>query len=229
MKRMRSTEWTDVVGDERHARRALTSCWDLRVFCFVFASCVASKHGDGALSAAGSGDASPGSSATSAGSTSITADAAAGEAGAPALAGTGASGTSGAAVAGSAGAPVVVAGSTGGAGNTVVAGDGGHGGNTGLAAVAGSAGSTHLRGAAGNSAWLGGGHPVPCATDADCRKALYTPICNPSTASCEVCPDAEQEKALALRVDACILAASPRCLDDEECRFGGCVTTCDAQ
>jgi hypothetical protein len=98
-------------------------------------------------------------------------------------------------------------------------------------AIAGAGAGTGAAGAgaiAPNTAWLGAGRPVPCTTDADCRKSLYTPVCGAVSRICEVCPDAEQERALALRVDACILAAAPRCLDDEDCRFGGCITSCDA-
>jgi len=58
-------------------------------------------------------------------------------------------------------------------------------------------------------------------------KSLYTPICNLTKGVCDVCPDMAQENALATRVNACILAASPRCLNDEECRFGDCITSCD--
>ena len=96
-------------------------------------------------------------------------------------------------------------------------------GSAGVASAAGSSGAVNV---APNTAWLGGGRPVPCSVDSDCRRTLYTPLCNANSGLCDVCPTQAQETALALRVDACIIAASPRCLDDEDCRFGGCIMTC---
>jgi hypothetical protein len=214
-------------GTPVHAirKRWATLSWLHPLLAGVLAACTAQHR---ALEASGTAPASaardPGSSAIEAGAQSAMLDAAAADSGhtdassmAWAASRAGSDGAAGAPVAHSRQPAMNAA-----TGGNDAADSGAEQPSLAAGANAGSAG------AAGNTAWLGGGQPVPCIGAADCRKTLFQPVCNPTTATCDVCPDPEQEKALALRVDACILQASPRCLDDEDCRYSGCITSCDA-
>lgn len=80
-------------------------------------------------------------------------------------------------------------------------------------------------GGVGGAGWLSS--DMPCATDADCERTLYNPICDTQRGRCSECRTSDQETTLAQRVSACILARQVPCNYDIGCAAMGCIFSCD--
>jgi hypothetical protein len=74
---------------------------------------------------------------------------------------------------------------------------------------------------------------LPCESDADCVKTLFTPICDTRIARCSPCQEVAQQFMVSAIVGICIARSVQNCCRqdraDLDCLFQDCVTACEAQ